>query len=168
MADAAHAKPHHDYHLVNPSPWPAVGATSAFIMAFGLILWMHHVVAYAPVIFGVGAIGVAYTMIGWWRDVIFEAEVEHDHTRVVQISHRYGMILFIASEVMFFVAWFWAYFNTALFPAELKDVISRRGVAAKGHPHLRSVAFAVIEHAYPFDLRHDCDLGASRAPQQRP
>ena len=122
MADAAHAKPHHDYHLVNPSPWPAVGATSAFIMAFGLILWMHHVVAYAPVIFGVGAIGVAYTMIGWWRDVIFEAEVEHDHTRVVQISHRYGMILFIASEVMFFVAWFWAYFNTALFPAELKDV----------------------------------------------
>ena len=122
MADAAHAKPHHDYHLVNPSPWPAVGATSAFITAFGLILWMHHIVAYAPIILGVGGIGVAYTMIGWWRDVIYEAEVEHDHTRVVQISHRYGMILFIASEVMFFVAWFWAYFNTALFPAELKDV----------------------------------------------
>ena len=75
-------------------------------------------VAYAPIIFGVGGIGIAYTMIGWWRDVIHEAEVEHDHTRVVQISHRYGMILFIASEVMFFVAWFWAYFNTALFPAE--------------------------------------------------
>jgi cytochrome c oxidase subunit 3 len=121
MADAARAKPHHDFHLVNPSPWPAVGAVSAFIIAFGLILWMHHVVAYAPIIFGIGAIGVIYTMIGWWRDVIFEAEVEHDHTRVVQISHRYGMILFIASEVMFFVAWFWAYFNTALFPAELKD-----------------------------------------------
>ena len=121
MADA-HARPHHDYHLVNPSPWPAVGATSAFISAVGLILWMHHLVAYAPIILGVGTIGIAYTMIGWWRDVIFEAEVEHDHTRVVQISHRYGMILFIASEVMFFVAWFWAYFNTALFPDELKDV----------------------------------------------
>jgi len=121
MADA-HARPHHDYHLVNPSPWPAVGATSAFISAVGLILWMHHLVAYAPIILGVGTIGIFYTMIGWWRDVIFEAEVEHDHTRVVQISHRYGMILFIASEVMFFVAWFWAYFNTALFPDELKDV----------------------------------------------
>jgi cytochrome c oxidase subunit 3 len=60
-------------------------------------------------------------MIGWWRDVVFEAEVENDHTRVVQISLRYGMILFIVSEVMFFVAWFWAYFNTALFPDELKD-----------------------------------------------
>ena len=47
MADAAHAKPHHDYHLVNPSPWPAVGATAAFVMALGLILWMHNSVPYA-------------------------------------------------------------------------------------------------------------------------
>ena len=28
------------------------------------------------------------------------------------------MTLFIASEVMFFVAWFWAYFNASLFPTE--------------------------------------------------
>jgi cytochrome c oxidase subunit III len=123
MADAAHAKPHHDYHLVNPSPWPAVGATAAFVTALGLILWMHNSVPYASLILGLGLLGVAYTMIGWWRDVIFEAEVEGDHTRVVQISHRYGMILFIASEVMFFVAWFWAYFNTALFPADVQDYV---------------------------------------------
>jgi cytochrome c oxidase subunit 3 len=124
MADAAHAKPQHDYHLVNPSPWPAIGATSAFIAAVGLITWMHRTpetATYSTIALGVGIIGIAYTMIGWWRDVIFEAEVEGDHTRVVQISHRYGMILFIASEVMFFVAWFWAYFNTALFPADLQD-----------------------------------------------
>src|SRR5499425_3837433 len=120
----AHAKPHHDYHLVNPSPWPAVGATSAFVAAVGAILWMHQMVTYAPLVLGAGAIGIAYTMIGWWRDVIHEAEVEGDHTRVVQISHRYGMILFIASEVMFFVAWFWAYFNTALFPA---DIVNQAG-----------------------------------------
>ncbi|HEY3791846.1 MAG TPA: cytochrome c oxidase subunit 3, partial [Bradyrhizobium sp.] len=114
MADAAHAKPHHDYHLVNPSPWPALGATAALLTAVGAILWMHHTATYAPVVFGAGVVLIAYTMFSWWRDVIYEAEVEKDHTRVVQISHRYGMILFIASEVMFFVAWFWAYFNTAL------------------------------------------------------
>jgi len=51
-------------------------------------------------------------------DVIREAQYKGDHTRVVQISHRYGMILFIASEVMFFVAWFWAFFNSSLFPAD--------------------------------------------------
>src|SRR5262245_27984468 len=121
---------HHDYHLVDPSPWPAVGAISAFLLAVGLITWMHRMAfvipftkvsfgQLGPLLFGLGVIGVAYTMIGWWRDVTREAEVQGHHTRVVQLSHRYGMILFIASEVMFFVAWFWAYFNTALFPADI-------------------------------------------------
>jgi cytochrome c oxidase subunit 3 len=66
---------------------------------------------------------VAYTMLAWWRDVVNEAEHGGYHTRVVQISHRYGMILFIASEVMFFVAWFWAYFSTALFPTDIHQVM---------------------------------------------
>jgi cytochrome c oxidase subunit 3 len=119
MADAhAHAKPHHAYHLVDPSPWPIVGSVSAFVMAVGAITWMHHVFAAAPFIFAAGAIGILYMFIGWWRDVSREATYEGHHSRLVQISHRYGMMLFIASEVMFFVAWFWAYFNTALFPAD--------------------------------------------------
>jgi cytochrome c oxidase subunit 3 len=120
MAEATHRQ--HDYHLVDPSPWPAVGAVSAFLLAVGLIAWMHHLFTGAPLVFGAGVIGVAYTMISWWRDVIREAEYDGYHTRVVQLSHRYGMILFIASEVMFFVAWFWAYFNTALFPNDIHQV----------------------------------------------
>ena len=120
MADA-HAK-QHDYHLVDPSPWPIVGSVAALVLAVGLISWMHKMYAAAPVVFAAGAIGVLYTMFAWWRDVIREAEHKGDHTRVVQISHRYGMILFIASEVMFFVAWFWAYFSSALFPADIHHV----------------------------------------------
>jgi cytochrome c oxidase subunit 3 len=117
MADV-HMKPHHDYHLVDPSPWPIVGSVSAFVMAVGAITWMHHMFPAAPFIFGAGVLGVLYMFIGWWRDVTREATVQGHHSRVVQISHRYGMMLFIASEVMFFVAWFWAYFNSALFPAD--------------------------------------------------
>jgi len=120
MAEA-HTK-HHDYHLVDPSPWPAVGAVAAFLLAVGLITWMHQMTPAAPYLFGLGVLGIAYTMIGWWRDVVREAQYQGHHTRVVQLHHRYGMILFIASEVMFFVAWFWAYFNTALFPADLHQV----------------------------------------------
>ena len=120
MADA-HAK-HHDYHLVDPSPWPIVGSVAALFLAVGLIAWMHKLFAAAPLVFAAGAIGVLYTMVAWWRDVVKEAQYKGDHTRVVQISHRYGMILFIASEVMFFVAWFWAYFDTALFPADVHQV----------------------------------------------
>ncbi|MEI2735135.1 MAG: cytochrome c oxidase subunit 3 [Rhodoblastus sp.] len=120
MADG-HAKPNHDYHLVNPSPWPLVGSISAFVLAVGAIFWMKNLKMFGlhagPYIFGAGLIGILYVMIAWWADVIHEAETG-DHTRVVQLSHRYGMILFISSEVMFFVAWFWAFFDASLFSNE--------------------------------------------------
>ena len=123
MADT-HAKPH-DYHLVNPSPWPVIGAIFAFTMAVGLIIWMRSMSEgpglfglHGPHVFFVGAAGVLFTMFMWWRDVIREAN-SGDHTPVVQLHLRYGMILFIASEVMFFVAWFWAYFDASLFPAAI-------------------------------------------------
>ncbi len=117
MADA-HAK-HHDYHLVDPSPWPAVGSVGAFIMMLGAVAWMKGVFGLSgPWVFFIGLAMVLYTMVGWWRDVIKEAETQGHHTPVVQLHHRYGMVLFIASEVMFFVAWFWAYFDASLFTGE--------------------------------------------------
>ena len=111
MADT-HARGH-SYHLVDPSPWPAVGAVGALVTAFGLVFHMHDV---TPWVLVVGAAILVYTMIGWWRDVVDEGEVRGDHTPVVQIGLRYGMVLFIASEVMFFVAWFWAFFDASLYP----------------------------------------------------
>ncbi|MCB1378479.1 MAG: cytochrome c oxidase subunit 3 [Alphaproteobacteria bacterium] len=113
MADA-HAK-NHDYHLVDPSPWPFVGSVSAFVMALGAILWMHNTAG--PAVMIIGLAGVLYTMFMWWRDVIREANAG-DHTPVVGIHLRYGMLMFIASEVMFFVAWFWAFFDASLFTGE--------------------------------------------------
>ncbi len=118
MAEA-HAK-HHDYHLVDPSPWPLIGSISAFFMAVGGVMTMKGLgfggLALGPYVLGAGFLGVLYTMLSWWTDVTREATYEGHHTRVVQIHHRYGMIMFIASEVMFFVAWFWAYFEAALYP----------------------------------------------------
>ncbi|MCX7340388.1 MAG: cytochrome c oxidase subunit 3 [Hyphomicrobiales bacterium] len=112
----------HDYHLVDPSPWPLIGALSAFVMACGMVLTMKGMpiagMKIGPLVLGAGVLGVVYTMFAWWVDVTREAEHQGHHTRVVQIHHRYGMIMFIASEVMFFVAWFWAYFDVALFAAE--------------------------------------------------
>ena len=118
MADA-HAK-HHDYHLVDPSPWPVITAISAVILALGAVYWFH---GGTPWIMPVGALGIIYVMFAWWRDVINEAQYRGDHTRVVQLHLRYGMIMFIASEVMFFVAWFWAYFDVALFPGDAHEYL---------------------------------------------
>jgi cytochrome c oxidase subunit 3 len=124
MAEA-HAKPEHDYHLVDPSPWPIVGALAALLLTTGAVLWLaaHKGspilgIQYGGGVFLTGVAGVLLTMYFWWSDVIREATVEGAHTPVVRLHHRYGMILFIFSEVMFFVAWFWAFFNSSIFPAD--------------------------------------------------
>ncbi len=110
----------HDYHILAPSFWPLLGAISALAMASGGIMWMHKA-AGGGAIFFAGVAGVLATMFLWWSDVIKEAH-RGDHTPVVQLHLRYGMILFIASEVMFFVGWFWAFFDFSLFPAPVEVV----------------------------------------------
>ena len=107
----------HDYHILPPSIWPLAGAFAALAMAAGGIMWMHSA-AFGGLIFYVGVAGVLAVMFGWWQQVIREAHAG-DHTPVVQLHLRYGMILFIASEVMFFVGWFWAFFDFSLFPAHI-------------------------------------------------
>ena len=107
----AHAK-NHDYHILNPSIWPFLGAVGAFVMLFGAVLWMHAV---TPWLFWIGFVGVLYVMFAWWAEVVTESHVG-DHTPVVRIGLRYGFILFIMSEVMFFSAWFWSFFKHAMYP----------------------------------------------------
>ena len=107
----------HDYHILPPDIWPIVGAFSALTMFTGLVFSMHKM-AGGTGILSAGVLGVALTFFSWWRNVIKEAH-EGFHTPVVQLHQRYGMILFIASEVMFFVGWFWAFFDFSLFPSKI-------------------------------------------------
>ena len=116
---AAHGAAHkHPWHLVEPSPWPIVGAISALALTTGTVLFMH---GYGWVLMAIGMFGIPATMFFWFRDVIQEATFEGHHSAPVQIGMRYGMVLFIASEVMFFAAWFWAFFNASLFPTAAID-----------------------------------------------
>ncbi len=125
-AEAHHDEVKHDYHLVDPSPWPALGAGAAFALTFGTVVFMHPdffgpesektIKALGIWTFMPGVFLILLTMWLWWRDVIKEATFQGHHTPVVQIGMRYGMVLFIASEVMFFVAFFWAFFNSSLAP----------------------------------------------------
>ncbi|MEI2807770.1 cytochrome c oxidase subunit 3 [Albidovulum sp.] len=120
----AHAK-NHDYHILPPSLWPLLGALGGFTMLFGMVLWVSpQVENNQPYVFAAGVALVLYVMYGWWSDVVREGNTG-DHTPVVRIGLRYGMILFIMSEVMFFSAWFWTFFKHALYPmgpeSPLKD-----------------------------------------------
>jgi cytochrome c oxidase subunit 3 len=105
------AAKNHDYHLVEPDPWPIIGATCGGLLFGGAVMWFHSNPYGVPLML-VAFVGVLVTMYNWWSNTIREAH-QGDHTPVVQLHLRYGMILFIASEVMFFLAWFWAFFDSA-------------------------------------------------------
>lgn len=106
----------HSYHLVDPSPWPIVASFGAFMFTTGGVLYMHKFVGGWD-LFITGFLIILYVMYTWWRDVIREATFEDKHSIVVQKGLRLGMILFIISEVMFFFAFFWAFFHSSVSPA---------------------------------------------------
>src|ERR1700745_2798668 len=105
--------PHQPYHQVAPSPWPIIGAVGGFFVLFGIILAAHFG---SYILLTIGTVVVLGTMFFWWRDVARECRTPGLTTPVVRLGLRYGMLFFIASEVMVFVAFFWAFFNFTLFP----------------------------------------------------
>lgn len=117
------SKPTHSYHILNPSPWPFVTSLVVFLAVLNLMMFMH------PSLFGQlessiknsglyilipGVAMIFVVLYYWWRDVIKEA-LSGDHTPIVQLGLRYGMVLFIMSEVMFFASFFWSFFDSAFF-----------------------------------------------------
>ncbi len=114
--------------MVNPSPWPFVGSFSALTLTTGGVMYMHLYPSGGLV----GILGFAMvllTMFLWWQDVIKESTFEGNHTMCVQEGMRMGMILFITSEVMFFFAFFWAFFASSLSPViEIGAVWPPKGI----------------------------------------
>jgi len=111
----------HDYHILEPDIWPLVGAISALTFTSGMVMSWHPALfgAASNIVIWAGLAGLLATFFMWFRNIVIEAQ-RGDHTPVVQLHLRYGMILFIASEVMFFVGWFWSFFDFALFPTPLR------------------------------------------------
>jgi len=107
----------HPYHLVDPSPWPLTASLGALTMTSGGVMWFHSY-ENGGIVLLTGLLSVLFTMYVWWRDIIREATFEGQHTEQVQKGMRMGMILFIASEVMFFFGFFWAFFHAALVPVQ--------------------------------------------------
>ena len=117
----------HPYHLVRPNIWPLIGALAGgFFTAMMVMYFPGYREALAaggtdlPFPWGplLGVAAICIVMFFWWKDVIYESVVEKAHTKIAEVGLRFGMMLFIASEVMFFFAFFWAFFSAALFPVE--------------------------------------------------
>jgi cytochrome c oxidase subunit 3 len=95
----------HSYHLVDPSPWPFVGSISCLMTTLGAVLYIHSY-ENGNILLSMGIIMILITMIFWWRDIIRESTYEGHHTTHVQTGLRYGMILFIVSEILLFFCFF--------------------------------------------------------------
>nr|ACU00384.1 cytochrome c oxidase subunit III [Cryptobranchus alleganiensis] len=103
----------HAYHMVDPSPWPITGAIAALLLTSGLAMWFHYK---SVIILLTGFVIMIMTMFQWWRDIVREGTFQGHHTAPVQKGLRYGMILFITSEIFFFLGFFWAFYNSSLAP----------------------------------------------------
>lgn len=120
----------HPFHIVDPSPWPLVASLGAFFTVFGFTLYMHFY-QNGLFLFTLGLLTLVSTMAIWWRDVIREATFEGHHTSYVRKGLKLGMILFIASEVMLFFAFFWSFFHSSLNPTiEIGCVWPPKGIIA--------------------------------------
>lgn len=103
----------HPYHLVDIRPWPLTGSIRAIILTTGLVKWFHQ---FNIDLLILGLLTTILTIIQWWRDVTREATYQGLHTKIVETGIRWGIILFIVSEVLFFFSFFWAFFHRRLSP----------------------------------------------------
>lgn len=108
----------HDFHLVDPSPWPIIGAFSVFILAVGGGMYLHNVNFGIPILLA-GLAMVFFTMYVWWKDVVKEGKQDEAHSQEVKMGLRIGMAFFILSEVMFFFVFFWSFFKASLDPVDI-------------------------------------------------
>ena len=104
---------HHPYHLVDYSPWPLLGAIGVTTIISGTIKWFH--LFNSNLIF-IGYFIILLTMYQWWRDVCREGTLQGKHTLIVSKGLRWGIILFIISEIFFFISFFWRFFHRSLSP----------------------------------------------------
>ena len=116
MGNTINLMPRHTFHIVNKSPWPLLLSFSLYSFVISTVCLLHNFVGSSIQTFGFNFFLVVLIMGLWWRDVIREGFYEGCHTKAVMYGLRLGMALFIVSEVMFFVAFFWAFFHSSLSP----------------------------------------------------
>nr|AWV83749.1 cytochrome oxidase subunit III [Okanagana bella] len=103
----------HPFHLVDCSPWPLTGSIGALTFVSGMVK-MFHLYNFNLII--IGLLLLTLTMIQWWRDICREGTFQGLHTMIVVKGLSMGMMLFIVSEVFFFISFFWSFFHSSLSP----------------------------------------------------
>lgn len=108
--------PSHPYHIVDQSPWPIALSAVLLSLTTSAVLSFHGY-PMGDFLLLCSFILLNWGMTLWFKDIITEASYLGAHTDKVQKGISLGVVLFIVSEVFFFLSIFWAYFHSALAPA---------------------------------------------------
>lgn len=98
---------------VQSSFWPLILSFSVFSLLFNTVLWINLKLSLFSVLFSF--LSVFFVMLLWWKDFLRESLIGF-HTHKLELCLRVAMLLFILSEVFFFVSFFWAFFDASLSP----------------------------------------------------
>lgn len=103
----------HPFHIVTLRPWPIVGAFSAWNFTSIIAISFNSKI---NIIFIFSLICIIIISTAWWKDVARESTYQGFHQFIVESGLKIGIILFIASEVLFFTSFFWSYFHSSIRP----------------------------------------------------
>nr|AQU13934.1 cytochrome c oxidase subunit III [Vespa ducalis] len=107
-------KSNHPYHMVSISPWPLILSINIMIFLISMIKWFYFMKINLMIL---SSISMLLTLFQWWRDVIRESTFQGMHTSNIVKNLKMSMILFITSEIFFFISLFWTYFHSSLSPS---------------------------------------------------
>jgi len=106
-------KQHHPFHIVQISPWPLLTAFSTLAILTGVV---NIIITKNTSLLFFRNVILILSCSQWWRDVSREGSFQGFHSTLVMLGLRWGIILFITSEILFFASFFWAFFHRSLSP----------------------------------------------------
>lgn len=108
------SKYNHNYHLVDNRPWPIIRSINAIVIFIRIIKIFYRKQVDLLLIRRITIIFISFQ---WWRDICRERTFQGLHTNQVLTGLKWGIILFIISEVFFFISFFWTFFHSRLAPS---------------------------------------------------
>lgn len=101
------------FHLVDISPWPLLTSNGILALVTSGLIIINKKINTIILISFLTMLLLAYT---WWRDIHREATNQGNHSNLVINGLKTGIVLFISSEVFFFISFFWAFFHRSISP----------------------------------------------------
>nr|QBP33721.1 cytochrome c oxidase subunit 3 [Bombus asiaticus] len=102
------------FHMVTNSPWPIIVAINSMNLMLSIILWIY---LNNMLIMIINLLMLLTSTLMWFRDIIRESTFQGMHSMFIMSMMKFSMIMFIISELFFFISFFWTFFHNSISPS---------------------------------------------------